>query len=104
MDRIAAFRAVLDKKPTDRFALYSLAFELKKSGRSDEALAAFHELLGHHPTSGAGHLQLGMLLQDLGRDDEARAAWERGLAALDGCPDPEARRSVGEIEAALAAS
>lgn len=101
MDRIEAFRALLDKKPDDRFALYSLAFELKKAGRADEALTAFAELLRRHPTSGAGHLQRGMLLQDLGREDDARRAWEEGLAALEGCDDAEARRSVGEIEAAL---
>ncbi|MCB9685620.1 MAG: tetratricopeptide repeat protein [Alphaproteobacteria bacterium] len=104
MDRIDAFRALLEKKPDDRFALYSLAFELKKAGRAEEALTAFGELLRRHPTSGAGHLQLGMLLQDLGRDDDAREAWEAGLGALAGCEDPEARRSVGEIQAALDAS
>ncbi len=102
MDRIATFQALLERKPDDRFARYSLALELKKARRDDEALEAFRELLRRHPTSGAGHYQHGLLLQELGRDDEARVAWEEGLARLAGVDDPEARRSLREIEGALA--
>ena len=101
MDKIALFRDYLEKKPRDRFAMYSLAFELKQAGRSDEAEAAFRELLEAHPTSGAGHYQYGLLFAELDREDEARAAWEDGLQALAGVDDAEARRSIGEIEGAL---
>ena len=100
-DRISMYRAYLDKKPNDRFALYSLAFELGKAGHITEAEHAFADLLDKHPQSGAGHFQLGSLLEADGREDEARVAWERGLAALEGCDDPEARRSRVEIQAAL---
>ena len=101
MDRIALYRDYLQKKPTDRFAMYSLAFELKKAGRVAEAEAAFRALLAQHPDSGAGHLQLGTLLEEDGRDDEAQAAWEAGLAALQGLTDADALRSRGEIQTAL---
>jgi tetratricopeptide (TPR) repeat protein len=103
MDRVAYFEEHLSRRPDDRFARYSLALELKKAGRTDEAVAAFAELLRRHPHSGAGHYQLGLLWQERGDDDRAREAWEAGLAALAGVTDTEARRSVREIEGALAA-
>lgn len=103
MDRIAHLEEHLSRRPDDRFARYSLALELKKAGRHDDAVAAFAELLRRHPHSGAGHFQLGVLWQEAGDDDRARAAWEAGLAALSGVDDPEARRAVREIEGALAA-
>lgn len=102
MDRIAYFEEFLARRPDDRFARYSLALELRKAGRDDDAAAAFAELLARHPRSGAGHFQLGLLWQERGDDDRARACWEAGLAALAGATDPEERRSVREIESALA--
>lgn len=101
MDRIDPLRRWLEAKPADRFARYSLALELKKAGRPEEALAEFRDLLRRHPASGAGHYQHGLLLQELGRDDEARAAWAAGLEALATVDDAEAVRSRREIEAAL---
>ncbi len=102
MDRIAHFRGYLEAHPGDRFALYSLALELKKAGRIDEAQQAFDWLLAEHPTSGAGHYQHGLMWLDEGDEDAARAAWKAGLRALHGVNDPEARRSRSEIEGALA--
>jgi tetratricopeptide (TPR) repeat protein len=101
MDPLTTFRDWLAKKPDDRFARYGLALELKKAGRADEALIELRELLRRHPRSGAGHYQHGLLLQDLERTGEAREAWEAGLVALAGVDDPEARRSLREIEGAL---
>ncbi len=101
MDAIATFRAYLEKKPTDRFARYSLALALAKAGREAEAEATFVELLRQHPSSGAGHYQLGLLHRVTGRFDAAQASWEAGLAALRGLAGPEARRSRSEIQSAL---
>jgi predicted Zn-dependent protease len=100
--RIPTLRAWLADRPDDRFARYSLALELKKAGRVDEAMTELRDLLARHPASGAGHYQLGLWLLEADRPDEARAAWEAGLAALFGVEDPEARRSIREIDAALA--
>ena len=44
MDRIAFFREHLEKAPTDRFARYSLALELKKAGQLDAAEAELRTL------------------------------------------------------------
>jgi tetratricopeptide (TPR) repeat protein len=101
LDRIETFRRWLVDKPGDRFAMYSLALELKKAGRFDEALEAFGALLAAHPTSGAGHYQLGELFREQGDEARAAAAWRVGLEALRGAQDPEARRSISEIQAAL---
>ena len=101
MDRIATYQSYLEDKPDDRFAMYSLALELKRVGRLEEAERAFDALLSLHPTSGAGHYQLGLMYEEADREEDARVAWERGLAALEGCTDERSRGSVREIEAAL---
>ncbi len=95
------YRTYLEKKPGDRFAMYSLALALKKAGDINGAEMAFQELLDIHPLSGAGHYQHGLLLHEAGRDADAIAAWKRGLDALRGVNDPEARRSQSEIQGAL---
>ena len=102
MDRIDTLRQWLDGKPDDRFARYSLALELSKAGRTDDALEELRELLRRHPHSGAGHYQHGLLLLEAEREEEARAAWSAGLEQLRGVDEAEARRSFGEIQRALA--
>ena len=101
MASIEQLEAWLRDKPTDRFALYSLALELKRAGRTDEALARFAALLEAHPTSGAGHYQHGLLHRELGDMPSAKASWEAGLTALAGLQDADARRSRSEIQGAL---
>ncbi|MBX2801659.1 MAG: hypothetical protein KTR31_28535 [Myxococcales bacterium] len=101
MDRVAQLQAFLERKPTDRFALYSLALELKKAGDVAGAQQLFDRLLQAHPTSGAGHYQHGLLHYDLDELDAARAAWTSGLQALEGQTDAEARRSISEIQGML---
>jgi len=95
------YRSWLEKKPEDRLALYGLAFELKKAGESTRAAEAFEALLALHPHSGAGWFQYGSMYED---EDEERAieVWRRGLAALADASGADARRSIAEIEAALA--
>ncbi|MCB9668511.1 MAG: tetratricopeptide repeat protein [Alphaproteobacteria bacterium] len=101
MSRLEHYRTWLEGRPTDRMALYGVAFELKKAGRVDEAREAFEALLALHPDSGAGWFQYGQLLEEDGDEDGAVAVWRRGLEALG--DDPAGERSRGEISAALAA-
>jgi len=101
MDPIATYRQYLEKKPTDRFALYSLALAYKKAGQFEEAELAFAALLTEHPQSGAGHYQHGLLYAEAERDEEALNAWNSGLKALRGANDAESRRSRSEIEGAI---
>lgn len=101
MDKVEFFRDYLQKKPRDRFAMYSLALELAKKQDWGAAETAFHDLLGAHPHSGAGHYQLGMTLSAQDKVEQALSAWRAGLVALKGSNDAEARRSIVEIEAAI---
>lgn len=101
MSSIEQLEAWLEKKPTDRFALYSLALELKRAGRLDEARERLVRLLEAHPASGAGHYQHGLLLLEQGDRDGAQAAWEAGLRALAHGRDADARKSRAEIQGAL---
>ncbi len=101
MEAIETYLKYLQKKPGDRFAMYSLALSYKKAGRVDEAEAAFQDLLALHPHSGAGHYQHGLLLSEEERDEDALAAWNAGLAALKGVNEPGARRSFSEIQSAI---
>jgi predicted Zn-dependent protease len=98
MDRVAFFRAHLDKAPDDRFARYSLALELKKAGQPEEAEAELRRLLEQHPHSGAGHLQLGQLLEEQERLEAAKEAYEAGLTALSGLKDADARKARSELQ------
>jgi tetratricopeptide (TPR) repeat protein len=100
-DRLALFRAHLEKNPNDRFALYSVALELKKSGEFEACASAFQRLLAAHPTSGAGWYQHGLVYRERGDIDTARNIWLGGLEALASAGDAEARRSIGEITRAL---
>ncbi len=101
MDRIAFFRTHLETRPTDRFARYSLALELKKAGDPAQAEVELRRVVADHPDSGAAWLQLGQLLEELERLDEAKQAYEDGLAALAGAHDPDGRKAVSELQQAL---
>ena len=99
--RIRQLEAHLDNHPEDRFAMYSVALELKKAGEIELAKERFAKLLQVHPDSGAGHYQHGLLFAEIGEEQAAREAWQAGLDALTGLRSPEARRSISEIEAAM---
>src|SRR5262245_61339109 len=77
--------------PSDPFPRYAMAMELRKRGRSEEALAAFRELLERFPQYVPGHQQEAMTLEAAGRTEEARRSYERGIAAA---------RAVGDLHAA----
>ncbi len=101
-ERIDQLTSYLKDKPEDRFAMYSLALEYKKLGEVELARAAFVELLRVHPDSGAGHYQHGLLFAEIDDVEAARTAWEAGLAQLAGVRSADARRSIAEIQGALA--
>lgn len=100
MSRIPALRAFLEKKPTDRFALYALAMELRKD-LDPEAEIRFRELLTAYPEAGPAWLQFGNLYTELERLDDAIGVWREGLVALKGRTDADSKKAYGEIEAAL---
>lgn len=80
-DRLAAARAYVEKKPTDRFGLYTLAMELRKVTAWEECFATFDTLLGHHPAYGPGYYHYGMAKRESGDRDGCIAVLKRGHAA-----------------------
>jgi predicted Zn-dependent protease len=99
LDRLAAARAYVAKKPEDRFGLYTLAMELRKTAAWEECFATFRRLLELHPGYGAAWYHLGMATHDSGDVEGARAVLTEGLAATARSGDSHAN---AEIEAALA--
>lgn len=101
MSRVKVFRDWLDKKPSDRFARYSLALELRQSGELSESETEFQRLLLDHPDSAAGAMQLASLLDELDRGEEGVLVLEASVKVLEALNTPEAARDLAEVRAEL---
>ena len=99
-ERLAAARAWVDKKPTDKFGLYTLAMELRKESDWPACFAAFDALLVHHPDYGAAYYHYAVAARASGDRERALALLARGSEACARSGDP---KTAGEIES-LAAS
>ncbi len=95
--RIEAFRRMLEARPDEPFARYSLAMALRGAGRGEEAVREFEELRRRAPGYVPTYLMLGQLLEGLGRGAEAEAAYQAGVAAARQSGNDHAR---GELEQA----
>ena len=98
--RLAAFRAFVEKSPDDPFARYSLAMALRSAGLAEESAAEFRALRSRTPDYVPAYLMLGLVLEGLGRGGDAAEAYEAGIAAATRQDDAHAR---SELESALAA-
>ncbi len=96
--RIEAFRKLVEQRPDESFARYSLAMSYRSAGRNAEAAAAFEELLRRDPGYVAKYLMLGQVLESLGRDADAARTYERGVAVAAGANQSHAR---SELQQAL---
>lgn len=95
IDRLAAARDYVAKKPTDRFGLYALAMELRKLSAWAECFSTFDTLLGHHPQNGPAWYHYGMAKKEAGDRVGARAVWVQGLALV-GATDGKSAREIEE--------
>ena len=77
-DRIARFRAFVEKDPQNPLHNFALASALATSGDAEAAEAAFARCLEIDPQWMVASIQRGRALIALGRWDDARAALERG--------------------------
>jgi len=82
-DRLAAARAYVEKKPTDRFGLYTLAMELRKAKEWEACFATFDTLLQHHPAYGPGFYHYGMARRESGDRAGCVDVLKRGHAATE---------------------
>jgi cytochrome c-type biogenesis protein CcmH/NrfG len=96
--RVESFRKIVDQRPAEPFARYSLAMSLRAIGRAEEAALEFEELLRRNPEYVPTYLMLGQVLEGLGRAADAAAAYERGIGAAEKKNDQHAR---SELEQAL---
>lgn len=96
--RLVAARAYVEKKPTDRFGLYTLAMELRKAKEWEACFSTFQRLLEHNPGYGAGWYHYGMSTRESGDTPGALAILKRGLLATEKSGDAHAH---AEIESAI---
>jgi tetratricopeptide (TPR) repeat protein len=99
MDRVAAFKAFIERSPDDPFPRYGLAMEYCNQGRKDDARQAFEQLMERFPDYVPAYLMAGGNLAELGDGATAAAVYRRGIEAATRAGDAHAR---GELEAALA--
>jgi len=97
-ERLAAARAAVARKPTDRFGLYALGMELRKERAWEESFAAFDTLLQHHPDYGSGYYHYAMAKKESGDRAGCIEVLRRGLGACDRSRDGKTR---AEIEGVL---
>lgn len=94
--RVETFRRMVEQRPDEPFARYSLAMSLRAAGRAEEAAREFEELARRRPDYVPTYLMLGQVLEGLGRARDAADAYERGIAAADHANDTHARSELGQ--------
>ena len=96
--KLERIRAYAESHPTDPFAWYGVAMELRGLGRLEEAIEAFDKLVREFPAYVPTYLMFGFTLQAAGRSARAREIFEQGLAAAQKAGNNHA---AGELQGAL---
>ncbi|HEY7724344.1 MAG TPA: hypothetical protein VH880_03365 [Anaeromyxobacteraceae bacterium] len=96
VDRLAAFRRMVEQRPDEPFARYSLAMALRSEGHADGAAREFEEVRRRFPTYVPTYLMLGQVLEGLGRTAEAARAYEDGAAAASRAGNEHARSELAQ--------
>ena len=93
--RLAAFQKMVEQRPEEPFARYSLAMSYRSVGRAGDAAREFEELLRRKPDYVPAYLMLGQTLEILGRAEDAARVYADGMAAATG-KDEHARSELGQ--------
>ena len=101
--RLESLRKMVDQRPDDAFARYSLAMALRSAGRPEEAVEAFQALVGQKPDYVPTYLMLGQALEGLGRRGEAARAYRDGITAATRAREDHARSKLAEALERLSA-
>jgi predicted Zn-dependent protease len=80
-DRIATFRAMVERAPDNPLARFGLANELLKAQDWTGAAEQLEKYLASYNDEGNGWGRYADALRELGRISEARAAFDKGIAA-----------------------
>ncbi len=94
--RVAAFRKMVEQRPQEPFARYSLALALRSLGQIEEAARQLQELELQSPGYVPTYLMLGQILEALGRSEEGKSAYRRGTEAATQANDEHARSELGQ--------
>jgi len=94
--RLEAFRKMVEQRPDEPFARYSLAMSYRSLGRPEQAAREFEELARRRPEYVPTYLMLGQVLEGLGRAADAARAYESGMAAAARMNDEHARSELGQ--------
>jgi predicted Zn-dependent protease len=94
VDRLAAFRRMVEQRPDEPFARYSLAMALRSEGHADGAAREFEEVRRRFPAYVPTYLMLGQVLEGLGRTAEAARAYQDGAEIAARAGDEHARNEL----------
>lgn len=100
-DRLEQLRALLAEEPGDTFLRYAIALELRRAGRTEEAIHELVALLQDHPEHVPAHHQLALMLVDSGRIPDAVETCTAGALQALAQGEMKARRELLELKAAL---
>ena len=81
LSRREKIEQMLLREPNDVFLHFSLAMELAKEGRTDEAVSQFDRVVSLDPSYTAARFQKGTTLANAGRREDAKKALRDGIVA-----------------------
>jgi Flp pilus assembly protein TadD len=97
-NRLEILQQMVERNPSDSFARYGLATELRNSGDLEAAVREFRALVALNPDYSAAYYHGAQTLERLGRIEEARELYRLGIEATTRTGDLHTR---GEIQMAL---
>lgn len=95
--RLEAFEKFVEKDPANVLARYSLAMELRKAGRFEDAMASFAEVLAVDPSYVPAYFMAGQTAVECGKGEEARRILNAGIEAAKKAGETHAADKMGEL-------
>jgi predicted Zn-dependent protease len=81
MDKVQAFKEILEQDPANAFARYGLAMEYRQRGEISSSIEQFDELQQRHPDYIAGYQMAAQTLMAEDRIEEAEQRLQAGMAS-----------------------
>ncbi|MBP7935752.1 MAG: tetratricopeptide repeat protein [Phycisphaerae bacterium] len=97
MSRLDRIKQMLAAEPADVFLNFSLAMELVKEGRQEDAVAQFARVSELDPAYVPAYFQRANALVAMGRKADAKAVLQLGIAAARKAGDKHAASEMGQM-------
>jgi tetratricopeptide (TPR) repeat protein len=97
-NRLELLKGMVAQNPTDTFARYGLAMELRNSGDLEASITEFRALMANNPDYSPAYFHGGQTLERVGKLDEAREVYVLGVEAATRTGDQHAK---SEMQGAL---